>query len=93
MVQSRITRQSLLLLIAVALAALMDGLDGSIVNIALPMIAAEFGTDTGSVSWTVIVYLLMVAGTILIFGNIAARGQVKKILITGFTIFTAAQSL
>lgn len=90
MVQSRITRQSLLLLIAVALAALMDGLDGSIVNIALPLIAAEFGADTGSVSWTVIVYLLMVAGTILIFGNIAARGQVKKILITGFTIFTAA---
>lgn len=90
MKQSRITKQSLLLLIAVTLAALMDGLDGSIVNIALPQIAAEFGADTGSVSWTVIVYLLMVAGTILIFGNIAGRGHVKKTLIAGFTIFTAA---
>ena len=93
MQQSRITKQSLLLLIAVALAALMDGVDGSIVNIALPTIAAEFGADTGSVSWTVIVYLLMVAGTILIFGNIASRGQVKRILIIGFTVFTIASAL
>ena len=43
MTKSGITKHSLLLLIAVALAALMDGLDGSIVNIALPVIAAEFG--------------------------------------------------
>lgn len=71
----------------------MDGLDGSIINIALPIIAADFGTDTGSVSWTVIIYLLMVAGTILIFGNIAARGHVKKTLITGFATFTAASLL
>lgn len=93
MIQNGITKQSLLLLIAVALAALMDGLDGSIVNIALPVIAAEFGTDTGSVSWTVIIYLLMVAGTILIFGNIASRGHVKKTLIIGFIMFTAASVL
>ena len=71
----------------------MDGLDGSIVNIALPVIAAEFGADTGSVSWTVIVYLLMVAGTILIFGNIAGRGHVKKTLIIGFIMFPAASAL
>lgn len=93
MTKSGITKHSLLLLIAVALAALMDGLDGSIVNIALPVIAAEFGADTGSVSWTVIVYLLMVAGTILIFGNIAGRGHVKKTLIIGFTIFTLASAI
>ncbi len=87
---SQIPKQSILLLVAVVLAAVMDGLDGSIVNVALPVIAAGFGIDAGSVSWAVIIYLLMVAGTILIFGNIAARGHVKKTLIIGFFLFTAA---
>jgi EmrB/QacA subfamily drug resistance transporter len=85
---SKINKHSILLLIAVALGGLMDGLDGSIVNIALPIIASDFGADTGSVSWIVIIYLLMVAGTILIFGNIASRGHIKKTLITGFALFT-----
>ncbi len=93
MSKSAVPKQSLLLLIAVALGGLMDGLDGSIINIALPVIAADFGTDTGSVSWTVIIYLLMVAGTILIFGNIAGRGHVKKTLIIGFGTFTIASLL
>ena len=87
-VNSRINKHSILLLIAVALGGLMDGLDGSIVNIVLPIIASDFGADTGSVSWIVIIYLLMVAGTILIFGNIASRGHIKKTLITGFALFT-----
>ncbi|MDO5845669.1 MAG: MFS transporter, partial [Methanocorpusculum sp.] len=86
-------RQQILLLIAISLAALMDGLDGSIVNIALPVIAADFGADTGTVSWIVITYLLMVAGTILIFGNIAARGHIKKTFVIGFALFTAASAL
>lgn len=88
-----IPKQSILLLVAVVLAALMDGLDGSIVNIALPLIAEGFEADAGSVSWTVIIYLLMVGGTILIFGNIASRGHVKKTLIIGFFTFTAASVL
>ena len=93
MVQSQIDTKSILLLIAVALGGIMDGLDGSIVNIALPIIAADFGADTGSVSWIVIIYLLMVAGTILIFGNVASRGHIKKTLIAGFVLFTAASAV
>lgn len=86
-------RQSILLLIAISFAGLMDGLDGSIVNIALPIIASDFGVDTGTVSWIVITYLLMVAGTILIFGNIAARGHIKKTFVIGFAIFTLASAV
>ncbi len=87
---SKITSTSILLLVAVALASLMDGLDMSIINIALPEIASDFGVDTGSVSWAVVIYALMIAGTILIFGNIAERGNIKKILILGFATFTIA---
>ena len=89
-VRMKLERTSILLLIAVSLAGFMDGLDGSIVNIALPVIARGFGTDTGTVSWVALAYLMMVAGTIFIFGNIAARGHMKKIFILGFSLFTAA---
>ncbi|HJJ36229.1 MAG TPA: MFS transporter [Methanocorpusculum sp.] len=83
-------RQSILLLIAVFIACLMDGLDGSIVNVALPTMADTFGIDTGTVSWTAIAYLLIIAGTILIFGNLAAKGMLKRLFITGFFLFTLA---
>lgn len=83
-------RQSVLLLVAVFVACLMDGLDGSIVTVALPSMAETFGIDTGTVSWTAISYLLIIAGTILIFGNLAAKDMLKRLFITGFFLFSLA---
>lgn len=88
-----IQRSHILLLIAVFIACIMDGLDGSIVNVALPVIAEAFGTDTGTVSWVAVSYMLMVAGTVLIFGRIASLGHIKKIFIIGFALFTTASVL
>ncbi|HJJ38961.1 MAG TPA: MFS transporter, partial [Methanocorpusculum sp.] len=89
----RIERQYVLLLIAIFLACVMDGIDGSIVNVALPVIAEAFDTDTGTVSWVGLAYLLMVAGTVLIFGRVAARGYIKGIFLAGFVIFIIAALL
>lgn len=67
---------------------LLDGLDGSIVNIVLPRIVESFDVDTGTVSWVIITYLLMMAGLILIMGKIAERGLLKCIFPGGILIFT-----
>jgi len=64
--------QYAILLIA-ALAMFMDGLDGSIVNVALPVISEDLGGDAGAVSWIVTVHLMVLAGLILIFGKISDR--------------------
>ena len=77
-----------LLLAAIALGVVMDGIDGSIVNVALPTIAAYFDTDTGTIAWVIITYLLMMAGLLLVFGKIADRGHAKKLFLLGFVIFT-----
>jgi MFS family permease len=58
-----------LLLAAIALGVVMDGIDGSIVNVALPTMAAYFDTDTGTIAWVIITYLLMMAGLLLVFGK------------------------
>ena len=77
-----------LLLGAVALGVVMDGIDGSIVNVALPTMATYFDTDTGTIAWVIITYLLMMAGLLLVFGKLADRGLTKRLFLLGFVIFT-----
>jgi len=77
-----------LLLSAVALGVLMDGIDGSIVIVALPTMATYFGTDTGTIAWVIITYLLMMAGLLLVFGKLADRGLAKRLFLLGILIFT-----
>lgn len=75
-------------IIAVSLATFMATLDGSIVNIALPTISESFHLSSGMVSWVSTIYLLVMAGCVLIFGAISAHYGYKRIFITGFIIFT-----
>jgi len=86
------SRHQKLLLGAIALGMVMDGLDGSIVNVALPTLAAVFDTDAGTISWVIITYLLMMAGLILIFGNLADRGIMKRVFVGGLVLFTVGSA-
>ena len=85
-----LNRSSVLLLVVIFIACLMDGLDGSIVNVALPTIAGVFDTDIGTVSWVALAYLMAVASTIFLFGPLASRGWLKQLFIAGFILFTVA---
>lgn len=82
-----------LLLATIAVSMFLDGLDGTIVNVALPDIAASFGIGTGGTSWVITVYYLMMAGLILIFGRLCDMGALKKILIAGMSVFTLGSLL
>ena len=77
-----------LLILTMVLGVLMDNIDASIVNVALPTIAADFHTDTSSVSWVSIAYSLMMAGLIIPFGRIADAGRIRVVFIAGFAVFT-----
>ena len=78
--------QKMILLIA-AFAIFMDGLDSSIVNVALPVIAGDFGVDISGSSWVVMAYLLIMAGFILAFGKIADQGRIRQVFSAGFAVF------
>ncbi len=77
-----------LLLATIAISMFLDGLDGTIVNVALPDIAGSFGIGTGDTSWVVTVYFLVMAGLILVFGRICDMGALKKVLMSGMAVFT-----
>jgi len=56
----------------VAVGTFMTALDASIVNIGLPSIARTFRAPVGgAVEWVIIVYLVVIAGTLLTFGRLS----------------------
>jgi EmrB/QacA subfamily drug resistance transporter len=77
-----------LLVFSIALALFMAGLDGTIVNIALPTISESFHVSTSAVSWVATAYLLVMAGCVLIFGKISDMIGFKKVFLAGFFLFT-----
>ena len=78
------------ILITMVLGMFLDGMDGTIVNIALPDISAEFGVDPGLSSWVITIYFLTMSGLILMFGKLSDCGVIKRVLIGGFLIFSIA---
>ena len=79
-----------LILTSVSLGSLMATLDGSIVNIALPAIQADFRIDLTTVEWVVVAYLLVVGCLLLPMGRLGEVQTFKRTYLIGFAIFTLA---
>lgn len=77
----------------VAVGVFMATLDGSIVNVALPVIADKFRVGVGSLQWVVTAYLLTISSLLPALGRLAdllGRGRVYKV---GFLVFAAGSAL
>ena len=70
-----------------ALANLTSAFALNSLNLALPVIAEEFGTSMGTVSWLSLVYSFIPSCTLLIFGRMADLYGYKKQFVGGFTVF------
>lgn len=79
-------RQNILIALICA-GAFIANLDATIVNITLPVLSREFSVCPGSVSWTVLAYLLFEAGFMLPMGKLADLKGIKKVYLAGFVIF------
>jgi EmrB/QacA subfamily drug resistance transporter len=71
----------------------MAVLDSSIVNVALPLIAASFGVELTAVQWVVTAYLLVISSLLPLFGKIGDLYGRRKIYLLGFVIFTIGSLL
>jgi Arabinose efflux permease len=86
-------RTTMLMLVVIAFVSLIDGLDGGIVNVALPTLAKDFSTDTSTISWVTAIYFIMMAGLMIPFARIAKNGHIRKVLFVGLAIFTVSSLL
>jgi EmrB/QacA subfamily drug resistance transporter len=77
----------------VAVAVFMSTLDGSIVNVALPVIMREFNVSMQTVEWVVAIYLLTVSSLLLPFGRLSDIKGRRWVYCRGFFIFSVGSFL
>lgn len=71
----------------------MATLDSSIVNIALPTLTRELGSDLSRIKWVVILYLVVITWLLLPFGRLSDLYGRKRIFQLGYCIFTLGSAL
>ncbi len=74
-------------LAVLCMALLVVGIDGTIVNVALPSLVREIGASSTQLQWIVDAYTIVFASFLLIAGNTGDRLGRKRCLIIGLLIF------
>ncbi len=82
-----------LILINACVMTFMATIDGSIVNIALPTIAASLGVGISAVQWVVTTYLLAVSSLLLVWGRLSDLHGRKRFFGAGLGVFTLGSLL
>jgi len=82
-----------LILFTACLGAFMATLDTSIVNIALPTIAREFGSSLSQISWVMVAYLLVQVSLLLISGRLGDLWAPGRLYLLGLLVFTGSSAL
>src|SRR5215831_3784713 len=75
---------------AIALAITMSVLDSTIVNVALPTIARDFGAGSAASIWVINAYQLAILMVLLPFAALGERIGYRRISQTGLAVFTLA---
>ncbi|MCH2507886.1 MAG: MFS transporter [Dehalococcoidia bacterium] len=82
-----------LALATVGLGVLTSTLDGSIVNLAYPVLTEAFNTTPSTVLWVTVAYLLVSSSLALPLGTIGDIVGRKRLYILGFMVFTLGLGL
>jgi len=77
-------------LVAAILGSAMTFIDGSAVNVALPIIQRELAANAAQMQWVVEGYALFLSALILLGGSLGDLYGRKRLFLTGIAIFTAA---
>ncbi len=75
-------------LVATILGSSMAFIDGSVVNVALPVIQRELNATTSDVQWIVEAYSLFLAALILVGGSLGDHFGRRRIFAIGIAVFT-----
>src|SRR5579884_3905753 len=68
-------------------------IDMTIVNVALPTIRAEFGSQTSGLQWIIDAYTLVVASLLMLAGSLADRFGRRRTFQIGLASFTIGSGL
>ncbi len=81
-------RRRYLVLAICCLSLFLVGMDGTIVNVALPSIGRDFRAPVSGLQWTVDAYLLVVASLLMLSGSVGDRVGRRTVFQAGLVVFT-----
>jgi EmrB/QacA subfamily drug resistance transporter len=84
------TRGHVFALVALCLAQVLDAVDTTVVNVALPAIEDELAFAAADLSWVVNAYLVPFGGFLLLGGRLGDLLGHRRILMVGIALFTGA---
>lgn len=77
-------------LLTTILGSTMTFIDGSVVNVALPVLRAKLNASAGEAQWIIESYMLFLSSLLLVGGALGDRWGRRKVFVAGTVIFTAA---
>jgi EmrB/QacA subfamily drug resistance transporter len=77
----------------VCMAMLMNTLDGSVVNVALPVIQRDLHIAQADLTWVINAYLITFGSFLLLAGRLGDLVGRKRVFLSGVTLFTLASAL
>ncbi|WP_229068153.1 DHA2 family efflux MFS transporter permease subunit [Actinoplanes sp. DH11] len=80
-------------LLATVLGSSLAFIDATVVNIALPAIGRDLGSDAAGLQWTINGYALSLASLILLGGSLGDRFGRRRVFLVGVTWFAVASLL
>jgi EmrB/QacA subfamily drug resistance transporter len=80
-------------LLAIGLGTFMSALDGSVVNIILPVVRQQFSASVAAVEWVLTVYLLVISGLLLSVGRLGDLRGHRSVYAAGFLVFLLGSAL
>lgn len=87
-IDDKINEKRWIILLTTVLLVFMSTLDSSIVNVTLPVMAQKLSVSMALIEWVVTSYLIVIVGTIIIFGRLANIKGKTTIFKLGIIIFT-----
>ena len=86
-------REGWAVLVALMFAILVVTLENTVMNVALPSIAADLHAGTSRLQWIVSAYSLLFGGLLLTGGSLADRLGRQRVLLGGLVAFSATSAL
>ncbi|WP_328809117.1 MFS transporter [Nonomuraea montanisoli] len=80
-------------LVVLCLSVLVLGVDGTVLNLAIPSLIRTLGASPGDIQWILDAYVLAFAGLLLTAGSLSDRYGRRRFLIIGLAFFGGASLL
>ena len=81
------------ILVAISIPLIMVGIDGTILNVALPTIARDLDTTSSELVWINSAYIITFGSTILLSASLGDKFGRKRVLQLGMAVFILGSAL